>query len=164
MAFREMRRKNQELSEQQIQAALTQASSGVLAVLGDDGYPYAVPLSFVYEKGYLYFHSAKQGEKIDAIKREEKASFAIVISDQLAPELFTTLYSSLILFGKVGFLEEEKEKARILALFAEKYGTGTAEKKQAEVTQSLPAVAILSFRIEHCSGKQSKYLPSSHSH
>jgi len=66
--FREMRRKKQLLPEDACIAILQKGTSGVLAVLGDDGYPYAVPLSYVYHAGKLYFHCAKAGHKLDAIQ------------------------------------------------------------------------------------------------
>ena len=65
--FRKMRRFKQQLSEEECLEILKTAKRGVLAVLGDEGYPYAVPLDFVYEDGKIYFHCAKEGHKLDAI-------------------------------------------------------------------------------------------------
>lgn len=67
MVFREMRRKKQALSQQEIAQILQQETSGVLALIGDEVYPYAVPISYVYDGEKLYFHSAKSGHKLDAI-------------------------------------------------------------------------------------------------
>ncbi|MBQ9616719.1 MAG: pyridoxamine 5'-phosphate oxidase family protein, partial [Oscillibacter sp.] len=67
--FREMRRHGQQLPESECAEILRREPRGVLAVLGDDGYPYTVPLDFVYEGGKLYFHCAGEGHKLDAIKR-----------------------------------------------------------------------------------------------
>ena len=61
--FREMRRKNQLLTTEEIKEILSKATSGVLALLGDDDYSYAVPLNFVYDEDKLYFHCAKSGHK-----------------------------------------------------------------------------------------------------
>ena len=79
MIFREMRQKKQELSRQEIADILHKGTSGVLALLGDNDYPYAVPISYVYDDGKIYFHSAKSGHKIDAIQRTEKASFCVSV-------------------------------------------------------------------------------------
>ena len=73
--FREMRRKKQILTPEKSIEILKKGTSGVLALSGDDGYPYAVPLSYVYENSMLYFHGAKEGHKIDAIRTCDKASF-----------------------------------------------------------------------------------------
>ena len=97
--FRAMRRKKQQLSEKECRAVLERGTSGVLAVSGDDGYPYAVPLSYVYTEGKLFFHSAKSGHKIDAIMRSGKASFCVVDQDQIVPEEYTTYFRSVIAFG-----------------------------------------------------------------
>ena len=84
--FREMRRKKQLLSEEACIAVLDRGTSGVLAVSGDDGYPYTVPLSYVYCDGKIYFHSAKSGHKIDAIKNSSKVSFCVIDQDKIVPE------------------------------------------------------------------------------
>ena len=84
--FREMRRKKQALRPEDCARILAQGTSGVLALLGDDGYPYAVPLSYVYHEGRIYFHSAMTGHKLDALRRCPKASFCVVDQDQMVPE------------------------------------------------------------------------------
>ena len=86
MIFREMRQKKQELSRQEIADILHKGTSGVLALLGDNDYPYAVPISYVYDDGKIYFHSAKSGHKIDAIQRTAKASFCVIDKDLVIPE------------------------------------------------------------------------------
>ena len=88
--FREMRRKNQSLSPEAVAAVFRRGSAGVLAVSGDDGYPYAVPLSYVYADGKLFFHCAKSGHKIDSLRRNSKASFCVIDQDQIMPCLLYT--------------------------------------------------------------------------
>ncbi|MBQ2425991.1 MAG: pyridoxamine 5'-phosphate oxidase family protein, partial [Lachnospiraceae bacterium] len=83
--FREIRRKKQLLPEETAIEMLQRNTSGTLALLGDDDYPYAVPLSFIYLNGKLYFHSAKNGHKIDAVRNYEKASFCVIDRDQIVP-------------------------------------------------------------------------------
>lgn len=73
--FRKMRRNRQELSRDESIRILKEGTSGVLALHGDDGYPYAVPISYVYDDGKLYFHGAKSGHKLDALRSYPKASF-----------------------------------------------------------------------------------------
>ena len=88
--FREMRRKKQSLSGEKISEILNNGTSGVLALSGDNDYPYAVPLSYVYDGSSIYFHAAKTGHKIDAVKRNNKASFCIIGQDDVVPEKYTT--------------------------------------------------------------------------
>ena len=96
MIFREMRRKKQELSQQEVADILHKGTPGVLALLGDNDYPYAVPISYVYDGGKIYFHSAKSGHKIDAIQKTAKASFCVIDQDLVVPEEYTTYFSSVI--------------------------------------------------------------------
>ena len=114
--FREMRRKNQLLSEEAAVEVLERGTSGVLAVQGDDDYPYAVPLSYVYGAGKLYFHSAVAGHKLDAIKRNTRVSFCVIDQDMIVPEKFTTYFRSVIVFGTIRLLEDKKEKQLALML------------------------------------------------
>lgn len=83
--FRPMRRHRQQLSQWDCAAILSRGTSGVLAVAGDGGYPYAVPLSYVYQEGTLFFHCAKAGHKLDALRRCSKASFCVIDQDQVVP-------------------------------------------------------------------------------
>ena len=84
--FREMRRKRQMLSEDDCKIILREGTSGVLALSGDDGYPYAVPLSYVYDGEKIFFHCAKSGHKLDAIRRNPKASFCVIGQHIVVPE------------------------------------------------------------------------------
>ena len=108
--FREMRRSRQALSREACEQILKENTSGVLAVSGNDGYPYAVPLSYVYEDGVIYFHGAPAGHKIDAIAADGKVSFCVVSQDEIHPEKYTTYYRSVIAFGKAQVFTDEDEK------------------------------------------------------
>ena len=119
--FRDMRRKNQLLPQEEAEAILRQGTSGVLSLLGDGGYPYGVPLSYVYHNGKLYFHCAKAGHKLDAIRREGKCSFCVIGQDQVVAEKYITLFRSVIAFGQVRVLEDDGEKRAAL----EPWGSGS---------------------------------------
>ena len=97
--FRPMRRNRQQLSEEESIEILQKATSGVLALLGDNGYPYAVPISYVYADGKIYFHSALSGHKVDAIRSCDKASFCVIEQDDVQPKKYTTFFRSVIAFG-----------------------------------------------------------------
>ena len=119
--FREMRRARQALSHEENEQILRCGTSGVLALLGDEDYPYAVPLSYVYHEGKVYFHGAMDGHKADAVRRHDKASFCVIAADDVIPSRFTTHYRSVIAFGRIRVVEEPQEIRQALLLLAEKY-------------------------------------------
>ena len=119
--FREMRRKKQRLSAEACEAILAEGTSGVLAVDGDGGYPYAVPLSYVYQDGKLFFHCAKSGHKLDAVRRNPRASFCVIGQDRVVPEEYTSYFRSVIVFGTIRVLEEEREIRTAVRSLAVKY-------------------------------------------
>ena len=154
--FQKMRRFKQELPVEETLKIFERGSHGVLAVLSDDGYPYAVPLSYVYEDGRLYFHCAKQGQKLDAILNSPRASFCVVGQDNVVPEKVTSLYESAISFGQVRIVEDEAEKQRALRCLAEKYFSANGnEKNEKEISDSWDRVCVLALEIEHMTGKAS---------
>ena len=157
--FREMRRKRQALTQAQCQAILEQGSCGVLALSGDGGYPYAVPLSYLYHQGKLYFHSAKSGHKLDALRREPKASFCVVAQDQVAPLEYTTLYRSVIVFGRLRELEDDREKRAAIETLALKYAPqDTPAHREEAIRRDWGPLCMLELTPEHVSGKQGKDL------
>ena len=156
--FRPMRRQAQQLSEAEALEILRNGSSGVLAVAGDEGYPYAVPLSYVYAEGRLYFHVARTGYKLDAIARNDKASFCVIAEDEPVPEEFITHYRSVVVFGRARILTEDAEKRRALRLLVEKYAPGFTEQAEVEINRAWDRFHALELRIEHMTGKAAKDL------
>lgn len=151
--FREMRRKKQLLSERESIEILMQGTSGVLALIGDE-YPYAVPISYVYDHGKLFFHSAKNGHKIDAIRKCQKASFCVIAQDQIVPEKYTTLYQSVIAFGSIRILTEEKESYEAIKKLAMKYYPLAGEENRDQVIlREWNSLRTMEMTIEHMSGK-----------
>lgn len=156
--FREMRRKKQQLSFEETEEILKYASAGVLALAGDDGYPYAVPVSYVYEDGRIYFHGAGAGHKFDAICREPKASFCVIEEDEVIPERFTTAYSSVIAFGTIRILEDEQEIANAADLLMKKYSPKeSAQAREKELKAGLQgSLRLFELNVEHMTGKEGK--------
>ena len=152
--FREMRRFKQVLSQEECQAILQRGSSGVLAVLGDGGYPYAVPLSYVYYQGRLYFHCAKSGHKLDAIAAYPQVSFCVVDMDEIVAEEFTTKYRSVVVFGQARILTEEGDKRPGFEALAYKYSPDEDLERPRVVERQLNNVCMIELTIEHLSGKQ----------
>lgn len=153
--FREMRRKRQRLSTEECKAALVRGTSGVLALEGDGGYPYAVPLSYVYADGRIYFHSAKNGHKLDAIKRNAKASFCVIDQDEIIAEEYTTYFRSVIAFGRIRILEEDAEKREAIMRLAQKYAPeDSPENRDRAIEREWAQLCMLELSIEHMSGKE----------
>ena len=130
--FREMRRQRQQLSHDECLAILQRSTSGTLALLGDEGYPYAVPLSYVYADGKLMFHSAIEGHKIDAIRRCDKASFCVIYSDNVRPQEYTTYYRSVIAFGRIRIVSDPDDRLLIARTLAQRYNPGDDDSLQKE--------------------------------
>ncbi len=156
--FREMRRKNQLLSDEDSLAVLCRCTSGVLAVSGDGGYPYAVPLSYVHSNGRLYFHCATTGHKLDAIARQPKVSFCVIDQDVVAPAEYSTRYRSVIVFGTARVLQNEEEIRRALELLSSKYFPNDREGSQREIDAQISRLCVIEFTIEHLTGKEAKEL------
>ena len=154
--FRPMRRFKQQFSENECKEILNKSKSGVLAVIGDDGYPYAVPLSYVYLNNKIYFHSAKEGHKIDALAKNNKVSFCVVTKDDVVPEELTTYFKSVIIFGKAKKLEGDELRNAAIQLGLKYYNNENAVKK--EVDAALNRMLSFEISIEHISGKQAKEL------
>ena len=152
--FREMRRKRQQLSEKESIGILQKATSGTLALLGDNGYPYAVPISYVYSDGKLYFHSALTGHKVDAIRNSDKASFCVIDQDEVKPEKYTTFFRSVIAFGRIRIIEDETEKLAIARLLGNRYNPNQDEALQKEIEHGLNRMLAIRFDIEHLTGKE----------
>lgn len=151
--FRPMRRKRQQLSNEESIGLLQEATAGTLALLGDGGYPYAVPLSYVYADGHLYFHSALSGHKVDAIRNCAKASFCVIAQDQVKPQEYTTYFRSVIAFGNIHIVEDPEEKLAIARLLGNRYNPHQDEVLQQELEHGLSRMLALRFDIEHLTGK-----------
>mgnify|MGYP000734755229 CR=1 FL=1 len=163
MIFREMRQKKQELSRQEIADILHKGTSGVLALLGDNDYPYAVPISYVYDDGKIYFHGAKSGHKIDAIQRTEKASFCVIDKDLVVPEEYTTYFRSVIVFGTIRILHDEEEKREAIEKLAVKYAPDdTEENRNKAIEREWNPLCMLEMTPEHISGKEAIELVRQH--
>ena len=153
--FREMRRKKQVLPEEVCTSILNRGTSGVLALMGDEGYPYAVPMSYVYDDGKLYFHCAKEGHKLDAVRRCSKASFCVIDQDQIVPEEYTTYFRSVILCGTIRILEGDVEKLAAIEKLTEKYTPDdSADNRKKAIERDWKSLCMLEMAVEHMSGKE----------
>ena len=158
--FREMRRIRQQITKEECVEILQRATSGVLGLHGDDGYPYTVPVSFVYQEGgsglgIIGFHCAKTGHKIDAIRRNNKVSFTVIDRDEVMPRERTTKYCSVIAFGRARILEDEEEMRRAANAVGAKYSEGFEDLYMQETEDTIREgrLCCVEITIDHMTGK-----------
>ena len=149
---RKMRRIRQQLPEDENIRILESGKMAVWGVAGDDGYPYAVPVNYVYHDGCIYIHSARQGHKIDAIRRDPKCSLCIIDKDDVVAEEFTSYFRSVIVFGLAETVEDVEAKVRALRLLCEKYSPGIDSSD--EIRKCLSNVCIVRVRLLKVTGKE----------
>lgn len=150
-----MRRIRQQLPREEAIGLLRSATSGVLCLVGDGGYPYGVPLSHVYRDGHIYFHTALRGHKVDAIRHCDKASFTVIAQDEVHPGEFTTYFRSVICFGRIRIIDDEDEKMAATRLLGERCAKDDDAGLEREIKKSYRAMMMLDFTIEHVTGKES---------
>lgn len=149
---RTMRRFKQLLSAEDMERILRNGKYCVMAVSGDDGYPYAVPINYVYDGTSIYIHSAAQGHKIDALRRNPKCSLCIVDKDDVIPAEFSSYFRSVIVFGTACFVESTDEKIAALRLLGGKYSPGI--DPEAEIARFIKTVSIVRIDIDSVTGKE----------
>lgn len=150
--FKEMRRKKQDLSREDCIEILERGRSGVFALCGHE-YPYALPMTYIYSGGKIYFHSSREGYKIDLLKKHPKISFCVIDKDLLVPEEFTSYYRSVILFGEARLLEEKEEIIRTITLFSDHFSPGEKHRRDAVIQKEFGNLQMVEVRIDHMSGK-----------
>ena len=152
--MRPMRRANQALSDEVVRHILETEKRGVLSLLGDDGYPYGVPLDFVLRGDTIYFHSAKEGHKLDAIAACDKASFCVLSRGELDErDGWSYFWNSVIAFGRMRVVTDPSEKEQALRALGQKYFP-TADEVERELQKDGARVACLALSIEHITGKR----------
>ncbi len=152
--FRDLVRKNRKIAEEECIAILREEKRGVLAVLGDEGYPYAVPINHWYseEDGHLYFHSGKTGHKIDAIRNCDKASFCVYDRGYREERDWALNIKSVIVFGRVKIVEDHERAIEITRKLSYKFTDDTAYIER-EIENSGPGVLVFELIPEHMTGK-----------
>lgn len=152
--FREMRRFKQQISQEECVRVLKEQPRGVLSMLGNDGYPYGIPLDHWYseEDNTIYFHCAKTGHKIDAVTAYDKVSYCVMDEGFRKDGEWALNINSVIVFGRMSIVENEDKKREICANLVRKF-TDDEAYLQKELTNAFPRVQCLALKIEHMSGK-----------
>lgn len=152
--FRQMRRFKQQIAESECIEILRNEPRGVLALLGDGGYPYTVPLDFYYDEadGAIYFHGAKEGHKIDAIERCDKASFCVMDSGFKKEGDWALYIRSVVAFGRIRKVTDAEKTWEKVCKLGMKYHP-TAESVADEWEKAKDRVLCLKLAVEHITGK-----------
>ncbi|MCR4814380.1 MAG: pyridoxamine 5'-phosphate oxidase family protein [Lachnospiraceae bacterium] len=152
--FRKMRRFKQQISEAECIDILKNTKRGVLSLVGDDGYPYGLPIDHWYceEDGKIYFHGAKEGHKIDAIKACNKVSYCVYDEGYRKEGEWALNIKSVIVFGRIKLVEDEEKARQICTAITRKF-TDDEEYLQKELTNAFPRVQCLEIIPEHMTGK-----------
>ena len=155
--FRKMRRFAQLLSDERCRDILRAEKRGVLSLQGDDGYPYGVPVDFLYceADGRLYFHGAREGHKADAVKRCGKASFCVIGEGRPMPEGWALEFESVIVFGRISLVDDAEKTRDICAALLRKFTDDEAYIEN-ELENALPRVQCFALTPEHITGKRVK--------
>ena len=153
--FSEMRRKKQMLSIQENIAILQKCTSGVLALSCDEAYPYAIPMSYVYDDGNIYFHCATIGHKLDMIQKNPKVSFCVIDQDAVVPEQYTTYFRSVIAFGEIMIIDDGEDKKDAIEKLSIKYFPDDIPANRASIIdREWKSFYILKMTVEYVTGKQ----------
>ena len=150
--FRKMRRQKQELSQDECIDMLISEPRGVLALIGDGDYPYALPMSHVYVDGKIYFHGAKTGHKIDAVKRHSKVSYCVLNKGVKKDDEWWYTFKSVIVFGKIKTLDYKEDKIDKLTHFGNKFFPSPKDS-ELEIKRLLDSTEVFEINIEHISEK-----------
>lgn len=153
--FRDIQRVRQKLDREECLTVLKTAKRGVLSVIGDDGYPYGLPINHYYdeETGKLYFHSGKTGHKIDALRASDKASFCVMDEGERMEGEWWLTFRSVVVFGRVSFVEDYDEAIEVSRKLSYRF-TDDGAYIEREIVQSGPAVLVFSLTPEHMTGKR----------
>lgn len=152
--FRPMRRFKQQVSDAECIKILKEEPRGVLAVYGENDYPYCFPINFYYDEaiGKIYFHGAREGHKVDAIKKNNHVCFTVMNQGFKKENDWAYSVISVIIFGRVEDVIEPEEKNRSLQALAEKYYP-SKEAATKEVLKDGNRANVIALVIDHMTGK-----------
>ena len=153
--FRPMRRSKQALSAQETKALLSAEKRGILAVNGDEGYPFAIPVNYYYDdaQGKIFIHGGKAGHKVDALKRDDKVCFTVYGNESFEEGDWAPYLHSVVVFGRcklVADAGQTEDRVRELALTY----YPPKEEAEAEIVKGIHAVQLYEITIEHMTGKR----------
>ena len=155
--FRELSRKNKMISVEECAELLTVEKRGTLAVNGDGGYPYAMPMNHYYNEcdGCIYFHCGKAGHRLDSLLRSDKASFCVCEQGTREAGDWAFTVRSVVVFGRIEIIDDPAEIREITAALSRKF-TDDEQYINTEIENYLRATLLLKLTPEHIRGKRVK--------
>lgn len=150
--FRKMRRFKQQISSEECIDILREQPRGVLAVFGEDGYPYAFPMNHFYQEGFLYFHCAKEGHKLDAIEANAKVSFCVMDEGFRKEGDWALNIKSVIIFGTIKKVDDKEKAASIARKLGNKFFP-TEDDVEKEMKNAFSRMQLLELSIDEMTGK-----------
>jgi nitroimidazol reductase NimA-like FMN-containing flavoprotein (pyridoxamine 5'-phosphate oxidase superfamily) len=151
--FRTMRRFRQQITEEECETILREEPRGVLSMYGEDGYPYAIPINFIYDGRKIYFHCAKEGHKIDALKKDNRVSFCVYDKGYLKEGKVGLNINSVVIFGKIRFIDDRETVIRETRALGMKYLPEDLVEKDVKKYAETGRLQILELTIDHMTGK-----------
>ena len=153
--FRKIRRSKKEISAEAAEALLQKSRRGVLAVNGDDGYPYAVPINYLYDAAAkkICFHGARAGHKFDSIKACDKVCFTVYGNETIKDLPWASYVQSAVVFGRCHTVEDSPAATELLKKLASKYYPDERTIDE-EIAQVGAAAQVFEIEIEHLTGKE----------
>ena len=153
--FRPLRRKKRAITDEEARELLATCKRGVFAVNGDDGYPYAIPVNYFFdaEHNKIYFHGAKAGHKVDALKRDDKVCFTVYGNEHFEPGDWAPYVQSTVVFGRCHLIDDAAATEARVRELGMKYYPGKEEVEK-EIALDIKAVQLYEITIEHLTGKQ----------
>ena len=160
--IRRMFREKQLLSPEVTEEVLRRNNVGTLCVMGDEGFPYGVPMNYAYKDGKIYFHSARRGYKTDCLEEEQefggpKCSFTVIDYNEVEGETYSTLYRSVIAMGYVRKLEGKERTAGFRAI-VDAMSSMIPEEVRHEKADSCRGAFVYAIDIKHLTGKEAREL------
>lgn len=150
--FREMRRRKQQLGAEECAEILRTQPRGVLSVLGEDGYPYGVPMDFYFDGERIYFHGAREGHKVDALAACDRACLTVLDDGTREEGEWWYTFRSVIVFGRVHVVADDARRDEVLRTIGMKY-MPSREEMEATMARSAARTAVLEMEIDHMTGK-----------
>ena len=153
--FREMRRIEQQTGREECVRLLKEQPRGVLSMLGDEGYPYGIPLNHWYSEkdNAIYFHCARTGHKIDAVASCDKVSYCVMDEGSRKEGDWALTFTSVVVFGRMSTVEDDDKKREICRNLTSKF-IDDEEFFERIMARAFPALNCLELKIEHMTGKK----------
>jgi len=154
--FKDIRRKDREIQGERVRELLNSCEYGFLSLgIAENGYAYGIPMSYAYDEdsSSLYFHSANNGQKLEVIEKNAKVSFCIVTNTCVLAQSFSTKYESVIVYGDIEIITENKEKIKALHYLIEKYSQSYLSEGEMYIEKAQHKTTVFKITIRHVSAK-----------